>query len=145
MISRSRNPFLTFLLGYYVWLTSKIQVNFRFTRYWWFCLINFRNLFTIHVLRSRNTLLIFLPGHPIWVTSKIQVNFRLKRFTEVLMIASYGFLECLQYMISRSGNHLLTFLLSYYACGTSKIQNNLRFWNFSKSTIESSSYTEVSK
>ena len=33
MFSRSRNPFLTFLLGYHVCVTSKIKVNFRFTRY----------------------------------------------------------------------------------------------------------------
>ena len=33
-----RNPLLTFLLSYDVWVTSIIQVNFRFERYWWFCL-----------------------------------------------------------------------------------------------------------
>ena len=27
----------------------EIQVNFRFERYWWFCLINFWNFHTIHV------------------------------------------------------------------------------------------------
>ena len=37
MFSKSRNPLLTFLLSYHVWVTSKIQVNFRFERYWWFC------------------------------------------------------------------------------------------------------------
>ena len=41
MFSRSRNPLLTFLLSYDVWVTSIIQVNFRFERYWWFCLMNF--------------------------------------------------------------------------------------------------------
>ena len=41
MFSRSRNPFLIFLLSYHVRMTSKIQVNFRFRRYWWFCLIIF--------------------------------------------------------------------------------------------------------
>ena len=33
MFSRSRNPFLTFLLSYHVRVTSKIQVNLRFSRY----------------------------------------------------------------------------------------------------------------
>ena len=33
MILRSRNPLLTFLLSYHVWVTSKIQVNFRYRRY----------------------------------------------------------------------------------------------------------------
>ena len=37
MFSRSRNPLLTFLLSYDVWLTSKIHVNFRFETYWWIC------------------------------------------------------------------------------------------------------------
>ena len=53
MFSRSRNSLLTFLLSYDVWLISKIQVNFRFERYWWFCLINFWNVHTFHVFEVR--------------------------------------------------------------------------------------------
>ena len=53
MLSRSRNPLLTFLLSYDVWVTSKIQVNFRFERYWWFCLIIFWNFHTIHAFEVR--------------------------------------------------------------------------------------------
>ena len=56
MFSRSRNPFLTFLLSYHVWVTSKIQVNLRFSRYWWFCLINFWNFFTIHVFKVKESI-----------------------------------------------------------------------------------------
>ena len=41
MFSRSRNLLLTILLSYDVWVTSIIQVNFQFERYWWFYLINF--------------------------------------------------------------------------------------------------------
>ena len=33
MFSSSRNPLLTFLISYRVWVTSKIQVDFRFNRY----------------------------------------------------------------------------------------------------------------
>ena len=44
-------------------------------------------------LRSRNPLLIFLPGYPIWVTSKSFVNYPFERFSEVLMIVSYGILQ----------------------------------------------------
>ena len=33
MFSRSRHPFLIFLLSYHVRVTSKIQVNFRYRRY----------------------------------------------------------------------------------------------------------------
>ena len=43
MYLKRRNPLLTFLLSYHVSLTSKFQVNFRFDRYWWYCLINFWN------------------------------------------------------------------------------------------------------
>ena len=53
MFSRSRNPLLTFLLSYDVWVTSIIKVNFRFERYWWFCLMNFWNFHTIRVFEVR--------------------------------------------------------------------------------------------
>ena len=56
MLSMSRNPLLTFLLSYHVWVTSKIQVNFRFERYWWFCLMNFWNFHTIHVFEVRESI-----------------------------------------------------------------------------------------
>ena len=55
MYLKSRNPLLTFLLSYHVWVTSKIQVNFRFDRYWWYCLINFWNFHTIHVFEVRES------------------------------------------------------------------------------------------
>ena len=56
MFSRSRNPLLTFLLSYNVWVTSIIQVNFRFERYWWFCLMNFGNFHTIRVFEVRESI-----------------------------------------------------------------------------------------
>ena len=56
MFSRSRNPLLTFLLSYDVWVTLIIQVNFRFERYWWFCLMNFRNFHTIRVFEIRESI-----------------------------------------------------------------------------------------
>ena len=46
MFSRSRNPLVTFLLSYLVWVTSVIQANSRFERYWWFCLINCSSILT---------------------------------------------------------------------------------------------------
>ena len=33
MFSRVKNPFLTLLLSYPTWVTSKIQINFRYRRY----------------------------------------------------------------------------------------------------------------
>ena len=56
MSTKSRNPLLAFLLSYHVWVISKIQVNFRFERYWWFCLINFWNFHTIHVFEVRESI-----------------------------------------------------------------------------------------
>ena len=47
--------------------------------------------------RSRNPLLTFLLSYHVRVTSKIQVNFRYRRYSKVLMILSYKFLEFLQY------------------------------------------------
>ena len=56
MFSRSRNPLVTFLLSYHVWVTSKIQINFRFRRYWWLCLIDFWNFFTVYVLEVKESI-----------------------------------------------------------------------------------------
>ena len=121
-------------------------------RYWWLCLKNFWNFFTIYVfevkesisdipselpcsddfenlgqlpvqevlrgtgdcvlwnftisqlfmfLKSRNLFLIFLLSYHVRVISKIQVNFRFKRFSEVLMILSYGFSQFFQYLCFR--------------------------------------------
>ena len=80
MFSTSGNPFLTFLQSYHVWVTSKIQVNFRFRRYWWFCETHFWKIFSIYVF---------------------EVNFRYKRHSKVLMIASYEYLKFLQYLYFR--------------------------------------------
>ena len=54
--SRSRNPLLTFLLSYDVWVTTIIQVNFRFERYWWFCLMKCWNFYTIRVFEVRKSI-----------------------------------------------------------------------------------------
>ena len=110
MFLRVRNPFLTLLLSYHVWVTSKIQVNFRYRRYlkvlmivsykflkflhyscfrgqrihfwysywatmfgwsrkskstsgtggtwryWWLCLIDFWNFFTIYVFKDKESI-----------------------------------------------------------------------------------------
>ena len=47
---------------------------------------------------SRNPLLTFLLSYRFRVTSKIQVNFRFERYSEVLMIVSYGFSQFLHYV-----------------------------------------------
>ena len=99
MFSRSRNSLLIFLLSYNVWVTSIIQVNFRFERYWWFCLMIFFEIFTPFVFpRSGIPLLIFLQSYHVWVTSKIQINFRFKTYSEVLVNVSYRFLKFLHHL-----------------------------------------------
>ena len=60
MYSESRNPLLTFLLSYHVWVTSKIQVNFHFDRYWWYCLYKFLKFLCYSCFEVRNPMLIFL-------------------------------------------------------------------------------------
>ena len=61
--SRSRNSFLTFLLSYQVWVTSKIQVNFRFKR-----------ISVFMFPGSRNSVPAFLLRCHVWVTSNIPRN-----------------------------------------------------------------------
>ena len=56
IFSSSRDLLLTFLLSHDVWVTLKIQVNFRFERYWWFCLMNFWNFLTIHVFGFKESI-----------------------------------------------------------------------------------------
>ena len=58
--SRSRNPFFAVSQSYHVWMTSKIQNNFRFKRYtqryWWLCLMDFHNIFTIYVFEAKQSI-----------------------------------------------------------------------------------------
>ena len=73
--SRSRNPFLAVSQSYYVWVTSKIQVNFWFRRLlegtdnWvlWIFVISLFPTFS----RSRNPSLTVLQSYHVRVTSKI--------------------------------------------------------------------------
>ena len=137
MSSKSRNPLLTFLLSYHVQVTSKIQVNFRFERYWFAifslltkknCLINCWNFQTIHVFEVRESI------------ADISIELPCLSYLEnpgQLPVQGYlnGTDDCILwiftisslYMFSRSRNPLLTFLLSYDVWVTSIIQVNFRF------------------
>ena len=142
MSSKTRNPLLTFLLSYHVWVTSKIQVNFRFERYWWYCLINCWNFQTIHVFEVRESIADISTELPclsyLENLGQLPVQGYLKGtdncFLWIFTISSL-------FMFSRSRNSLLTFLLSYDVWVTSIIQVNFRFerywwfclmnfWNF---------------
>ena len=56
MFSRSENPFLILLLSFYARVSPKSQVNFRYRRYWWFCLMNFWNFFSIYVFEVKESI-----------------------------------------------------------------------------------------
>ena len=122
MSSNSRNLLLTFLLSCHVWVTSKFQVNFRFDRYWWYCLINFWNFHTIHVFDVRES------------NADISTELPCLSYLENLgQLPVQGYLEgtddCILwiftisslFMFLRSRNLLLTFRLCYDVWVTSKI------------------------
>ena len=59
MFFGSRNPFLAVSRSYHVWVTSKIQINFRFTcarGYWWLSLMDFRNSFITYVFGVKESI-----------------------------------------------------------------------------------------
>ena len=122
MFSRVRNPFLIFLLTYHVWVTSKIQVNFRYRRYLKKLLIvSYRFLKFSHYLCFQGRRIHF------WYCylASMLVCPRKSRSTSgtggtddsVLWIFEIS----LVFMFSRSRNPLLAFLLSYRVRVTLKI------------------------
>ena len=142
MSSKTRNPLLTFLLSYPVWVTSKIQVNFRFERYLWYCLINCWNFQTIHVFEVRESIADISTELPclsyLENLGQLPVQGYLKGTDNCIL---WIFTISSLYMFSRSRNSLLTILLSYDVWVTSIIQVNFRFerywwfclmifWNF---------------
>ena len=114
MSPMSWNSLLTFLLSYHVWVTSKIQGNFRFERYWWYCLINCWNSQIFHVFEVRKSIAD--------ISTKLPCSSYLKNLGQ-LPVQGYlkGTDNCILcifkmsslFMFSRSRNSLLTFLLSY--------------------------------
>ena len=70
--SRSRNPFLAVSRSYYVWVTSKIQVNFRFYRSSRVLMIGSYGFSEISSFptfsRSRNPFLAVSRSYYVWVT-----------------------------------------------------------------------------
>ena len=133
MFSKPRNPLLTFLLSYQVWVISKIQVNFRFERYWWFCLIFFWNFHTNHAFEVRESIAcwysyratIFDLENP----GRLPVQHVLGGTDEcVSWIVEISWL----FMFLGSMNPLQIFLYSYHTWVTSKIQTDFRFNRYSE-------------
>ena len=101
MFSRSWNPVLIFLQSCHVWVTSKIQVDFRFNTYsgyWWMCFIDSWDRFTIHVFDVKESIAdISTELHTLfgWPQKSKSTSVRFKGDSKVLMIVSHGFYNVL--------------------------------------------------
>ena len=128
MFLRSRNPLPTFLLSYHVRVTLKIQVNFRFRRYWWFCLVNFHNFFSIDVFEVKESNADIPTDLPcsgdLENPGQLPVQEVLEGTDDFVL---WIFPISSVFMFSRSRNSLPTFLPSYYVWVTLKIKVNFRF------------------
>ena len=142
MFLRSKNPLLTFLPSYHVWVSLMIKVNFRFNRNWWFCLRNFHNFFSIRIFEIKESIA--------YIPTELPCSGDLENLGQLPVqeglecnddFVSWIFTISSVFMFSRSRNTLVTFLMSYHVRVTSKIQVNfrfnrywwfclIRFWNF---------------
>ena len=157
MVLRSGNPLLIFLQSYHVWVTSNVQVDFRFNTYSE-VLVNvsyrFWKLFHYSCFEVRESIadisteLLCLGD----LENLRSTSVRFKGDSKVLMIVSYGFSQFLRevlvvlsnkflkflhysiFMFLRSGNPLLIFLQSCHVWVTSKIQVDFRFNRYSGGT-----------
>ena len=106
-------------------------------RYWWFCLINFWNFFSIHVFEVKKFIADIPTRLPCLGDLKNLGQLPVQR---VLMIVSYEFWNFFTiYVFEGEGIH---FWYSYWAtsCGlTSKIWVNFRFYEFLRSPKQGSS------
>ena len=116
MFSRSRSPFLTFLLSYHVRVTSKIEFNFRYRRS--YCFLNFVTIYVIKVKESIADIPTELPClGDLKNLDQLPMQDLLRNTDDcVLWIFTISPLS----MFSRSGNPLLTFLLSCHVWGLRK-------------------------
>ena len=144
MFSRLGNPFLILLLSYYVRISPKIQVNFRYRRYWWFCLMNFWNFFSIYVFEVKESIVGIPTDLP--CSSDLENLGQLPaqegiRGTDDSVLWIFGI--SLLVMFSRTRNPLLTFLLSYLFWVTSKTRTGS--WPRFVRSPEHGSSVEMSK
>ena len=101
MFSRSGNPLLIFLQSYFVWVTSKIWVNFRFKGTSKVLIIlsdGYHHFFTIYVFEVKKSI--------VYILTELRCSSGLDNPSqllvwEVLMILSYEFLKFLHYSCFR--------------------------------------------
>ena len=136
MFSRARNPLLTLFLSYCVWVTSKIQVIFRFKRFSEVLMI-----LSYKFSQFLQYLCFWGPGNHCWNSYSATMFGRSRKSRSTcgtrgtLMywwLSLIDFWICFHYLFFRSRNPLPTFLLSYHVWVTSKIQVNFRFKRFSE-------------
>ena len=101
-------------------------------RYWWFCLMIFRNFWTIYVFDVREFISDIHTELPCLCdlenSSELPVQEVLESTDDfVLWISTISSV----FMFSRSMNPLLTFPVSWYVCVTPKIQVNSRYMRYS--------------
>ena len=82
-------------------------------RYWWLCLMDFWNFFTIYVFEGEESISDIPIELPCFGDLEVQVNFRYRRYSKVLMIVSYEFLIFFQYLCFRGQE--IHFWHSYWA------------------------------
>ena len=131
MFLRSRNLSLTFLLIYRVQVTTKIQVNSQFMRYWWFCL--WKNFKFLQYWCFWGQGILNWHSYLVWLTSKIWINFRFKSYGWLCHMVFQNIFTIYFFMVRKSFADISNEL---FCLGTSKIQNNFRFPRFSRSPIQ---------
>ena len=115
MFSRWKNPLLSLLLSYHIWVPSEIQDNFRFKMFLEVLIIvSYRFSQILHYSCFQG--LKNLGQLPVQEVQRVTYDCVLWNFTISLL-----------FMISRLRNLLRTFLLSYHVWVTSKIKVTFRF------------------
>ena len=124
IFQRSRNPLLTFLLSYHVWVTSKIQVNFPV----WdvLMILSYKFLKMLHYSCFRDQ------GIHCWYFCRATMfgwpqksrqtsgSTRTRRCWWMCLVHFWNFFTI---YVLRSGNPLLTFLLNYYVWGPQQFRS----------------------
>ena len=132
MFSRSRNPLLTFPMSCYVWVTSKIEVNFRYRRYSKVLMIvsyRFWNFFTVYVFEVKESIADIPNFLHVRMTSKIQVNFRFRRYWWFCLIRFWNFFTVYVFEVRESIADIPTELTRSRKSGPTSVTRGFSSWN----------------
>ena len=154
MFLRARDSLPTFLQSYHVRVTSTRKSGSTFgtkgtRRYWWLCLIDFWNFFTIYVFEVKESICDIPTGLPCLcddVISKIKVNFRFTRYWWLCHIDFWNFFTVYFFEVEESTADIparLSYLGDLKNPGQLPVQEVLRgtddcvFWIFVISWLSS--------